>query len=71
MNINKFRSFCRVFRIVIGLALISYGAYTVANESPVYWFFLGVAPLIAGLVNFCPACIITKKCDVPNTDKEV
>ena len=71
MNINKFRSFCRVVRIVVGLALISYGIYTIVNEAPNYWFFLGAAPLIAGLVNFCPACIITKKCDVPEENKEV
>ena len=59
MNVNKIRSFCRPFRIVIGLALIGYGVYS-GNQ----WFYLGVVPLIAGLVNFCPLCIITKKCDI-------
>ena len=59
MNVNKIRSFCRPFRIVIGLALIGYGVYS-GNQ----WFYLGVIPLIAGLVNFCPLCIITKKCDI-------
>jgi hypothetical protein len=60
MNVNKIRSFCRPFRIVLGSALIGYGVYS-GNQ----WFYLGAIPLIAGLVNFCPLCIITKKCDLP------
>jgi len=60
MDVNKIRKICRVVRIVVGLALIVTGAIT-GN----YWFYLGVIPLIAGIVNFCPLCIITKKCDLP------
>ncbi len=60
MNVNKIRSFCRPFRIVLGSALIGYGVYS-GNQ----WFYLGAIPLIAGLLNFCPLCIITKKCDLP------
>jgi len=60
MNVNKIRSFCRPFRIVLGSALIGYGVYS-GNQ----WFYLGAIPLIAGLVNFCPLCIITKQCDIP------
>jgi len=60
MDVNKIRSVCRPIRIVVGLALIGYGFYS-GNK----WFYLGVIPLIAGLLNFCPLCIITKKCDVP------
>lgn len=63
-EIEKWRSFCRVFRIIIGLILITIGAYTVLIEEPVYLWFLGALPLIAGSINFCPACIITKKCDL-------
>jgi len=59
MDINKVRSFCRYFRIIAGLSLIA--AAVVTGNS---WFYLGIAPLIAGLVNFCPLCIITKKCTV-------
>ena len=59
MNYNKLRAVCRPIRIIAGLALIAYGVYS-GNQ----WFYLGVLPLIAGLVNFCPACIITKKCDI-------
>lgn len=60
MNVNKIRAACRPIRIIAGLALIGYGVYS-GNQ----WFYLGVIPLIAGLVNFCPLCIITKKCDIP------
>ncbi len=68
MDLNKIRSFCRVFRIVVGLALIAYGVYSIVSEAPNYWFFLGFAPLIAGIINFCPLCLITKKCDLPTKD---
>ncbi len=59
MNYNKIRKFCRVFRIFIGLALIATGVIT-----GIFWFYLGVIPLLAGIANFCPLCIITKKCDL-------
>ena len=58
MDFNKMRKVCRPVRIVIGLALIGVGVYL--NNA---WFYLGVIPLIAGLANFCPACIISKQCD--------
>ncbi|WP_309500189.1 DUF2892 domain-containing protein [Sulfurovum sp.] len=71
MNINKIRSVCRPIRIVVGLGLIAYGLF---STSPLFnetietwswsWFYLGVIPLVAGLSNFCPLCIITKKCDI-------
>jgi len=64
MNLGKVKSFCRVFRILIGLALVAYGVYTVVNEVPNYWFFLGAIPLVAGITNFCPLCMITKKCNI-------
>ncbi len=59
MDVNKIRAVCRPIRIVLGLALIGAGVYT-----GIVWFYLGVIPLIAGLSNFCPLCIITKKCDI-------
>jgi predicted transporter len=59
MNFNKVRKICRPIRIVVGLGLIGMGIYT-QNV----WFYLGLAPLIAGLTNFCPLCIITQKCDL-------
>ncbi|MCK5110743.1 MAG: DUF2892 domain-containing protein [Arcobacteraceae bacterium] len=59
MNFNKIRSFCKRFRIALGLILIAIGF--LFNNS---WFYLGVIPLIAGLADFCPLCIISKKCDI-------
>jgi len=60
MDFNKIRKICRPIRIVVGLALILAGVIT-----GIAWFYLGVIPLIAGLANFCPLCIISKKCDLP------
>ena len=58
MNVfDKIRNFCIPFRIVIGLVLIAIGFF-MDNA----WFYLGVIPLIVGLVDFCPVCIISKKC---------
>ena len=54
---DKFINFCRPFRIVLGLVLIAVGFFT-SNA----WFYLGIIPLIAGLADFCPVCIISKKC---------
>ena len=66
MDLNKVRSFCRVFRIILGLALIGVGVIQAGTSGGSALWFLGVIPLIAGLVNFCPLCIFTKKCDLPN-----
>jgi hypothetical protein len=59
MNYDKIRKNCRIIRIIVGLALIATGVVT-GNV----WFYLGVVPLIAGMVKFCPLCIITKKCSI-------
>lgn len=59
MNVKKIRKFCRPFRIVLGTALIGYGAY---SGNP--WFYLGIIPLVAGIMNFCPLCKITGQCDI-------
>jgi len=59
MDVNKIRKICRPIRIVVGIALIVTGIIT-----GIVWFYLGIIPLIAGLTNFCPLCIITKKCDL-------
>ena len=61
MNYNKIRSTCRVIRILAGIALIVTG-FLISNA----WFYLGVLPLVAGMLNFCPLCLITKKCDLPS-----
>jgi len=59
MNVEKVRVICRPFRIVLGASLIGYGVY---SSNP--WLYLGVIPLIAGLINFCPLCKITGQCDI-------
>lgn len=60
MNIfDKIKKICTSFRVILGLILIGIGLYT-GNS----WFFLGIIPLIAGLTNFCPLCLITKKCSI-------
>ncbi|WP_345970256.1 MULTISPECIES: DUF2892 domain-containing protein [Sulfurimonas] len=59
MNVIKIRKFCRPFRIALGVALIGYGAY---SGNP--WFYLGVIPLIAGIMNFCPLCKFTGQCNI-------
>lgn len=60
---DKIRAFCRPFRIVLGLGLIVTGFV-----SGIAWFYLGVIPLIAGLANFCPLCIISKKCTIKSVE---
>lgn len=59
MNYDKIRKNCRVIRVVVGILLIVVGVIT-SNA----WFYLGILPLIAGIANFCPLCIITKKCSI-------
>ncbi|RXK01113.1 hypothetical protein CRU98_01290 [Arcobacter sp. CECT 8986] len=56
---DKIRSFCRPVRILIGIALIIAGFVT-----GIAWFYLGIIPLVIGLTNFCPLCMITKKCSI-------
>lgn len=48
----------RIVRIVVGLALIGYGLY-----SGIAWFYLGVLPLITGLINWCPLEMKMGTCD--------
>ena len=56
---DKIKLFCRKFRIAIGIILILIGYFT-----GIVWFYLGILPLLAGLINFCPLCIISKKCTI-------
>ena len=48
----------RIVRIVVGLALIGYGMYS-GNA----WFYLGVVPLITGIINWCPLEMKMGTCD--------
>ncbi|MDD2697417.1 MAG: DUF2892 domain-containing protein [Arcobacteraceae bacterium] len=62
---DKIRNFCGKFRIVLGIVVIALGFYFI-GEDEIYnlWFALGAIPLIAGLTDFCPICIVTKKCTI-------
>jgi len=62
---DKIKLFCRKFRIFLGTVLIILGIVT-----GIGWFYLGILPLVAGIVNFCPLCIITKKCDLSEDQVE-
>ena len=48
----------RIVRIVVGLALIGYGLY-----SGIAWFYLGVLPLMTGIINWCPLEMKMGTCD--------
>ncbi|NPA50586.1 MAG: DUF2892 domain-containing protein [Epsilonproteobacteria bacterium] len=63
MNAKKMAKFCRPFRIVLGSALI-----IAAFITGIKWLYLGIIPLIAGIVGFCPACAITKQCTIFGKD---
>ena len=66
MNIyDKIRNFCKVFRIILGVVALVAGFYFVGEDQTYnMWFLLGIAPLVAGITNFCPICLITKKCSI-------
>ena len=62
---DKIKLFCIKFRIVLGIVVILLGFYF-TNEGQTYnsWFLLGFMPLTAGILKFCPICLITKKCTI-------
>jgi hypothetical protein len=63
MNIyDKIRTFCRKFRIILGLVVLTIGFLLGDGSLNLGWWYLGLIPLIAGILDFCPICIISKKC---------
>ena len=62
---DKFKLFCIKFRIILGVVALVLGFYFV-GEGQTYntLFLLGVVPITAGLLRFCPLCLITKKCTI-------
>jgi len=65
INFNKIRKFCKIFRISLGSFLILIAVFLENN-----WFLLGLIPLIAGILDFCPICIISGRCDIKNKNKK-
>jgi len=47
---------------MIGLVLIAIGYLLGDGTLSWSWWYLGVIPLVAGIIDFCPICIISKKC---------
>ena len=67
MNIfDKIKSFCRTFRIIIGVVAIAIGYLLSDGTLSWSWWYLGVLPLVVGLTNFCPLCSLTNKCSIGN-----
>lgn len=66
MNFHKVKTVCRIVRIIVGLGLIATGVIT-----GIYWFYLGALPFIAGVANFCPLCIVTKRCALPEPVEKI
>ena len=56
---EKMKKICKPVRMTLGAALIATGFIT-----GIAWFYLGIIPFIAGAVDFCPACLISKKCSI-------
>ena len=53
------KKYNRVIRIISGLVFII-AAYI--NDIPL--LYIGVLPLLSGITNICPMCIIMKKCSI-------
>lgn len=51
MNLKNVGTVDRVLRVIVGLALLSLVFY--GPQTP--WGWIGLAPLLTGLVSWCPA----------------
>ena len=62
---DKIKIFCIKFRIILGVVVLILG-FVYANNGAMYnpLFLLGAIPLTAGLLRFCPICLISKKCTI-------
>lgn len=45
----------RVLRIIVGLGLIAVALGLVPGVAPYTWAWIGVVPLLTGLIGWCPA----------------
>lgn len=44
----------RVLRIVVGLALVAWALGVIPGVAPQVWGWIGVVPLLTGVVGWCP-----------------
>jgi hypothetical protein len=44
----------RILRIVVGLALIAWALGYIPGYAPSVWGWIGVVPLLTGIVGWCP-----------------
>jgi len=59
----------RILRIVIGIAILAWGAYTWQSTGSFnLWALIGVVPLFTGLMSWCPPYAIfgISTCSVKN-----
>ena len=46
----------RILRIVVGIAVLAWGAYGWSQTGAInYWSLIGIVPLFTGLIGWCPA----------------
>ena len=65
MNLfEKIKTFSRSSRIIIGILAIAIGYFQSDGTLAWSWWYLGVIPLIVGLINYCPLCSLSDKCDI-------
>ena len=44
----------RILRILVGLALVAWALGAIPGIAPSVWGFIGVVPLLTGIVGWCP-----------------
>lgn len=45
----------RALRVIVGLALIALALGFIPGVAPSVWGWIGVVPLLTGLIGYCPA----------------
>ena len=57
MDIVKIEKICRPLRMVVGLVLIALAFFTGTT-----WLYIGIIPLLVGIMGWRPFCVFTGKC---------
>ena len=45
----------RALRVIVGLALVALALGFIPGVAPTVWGWIGVVPLLTGLIGYCPA----------------